>query len=69
MAAPAAAQILPGFSAFLRACRSHRKVLKPAGNKCKDNEEVACTAGIRPADKAAVSRGESALRNNTAACL
>jgi len=51
-------QILPGFSAFLRACRSHRKVLKPAGNKCKDNEGVAWTAGIRAADKAAVSRGE-----------
>ncbi|KYN38738.1 hypothetical protein ALC56_06737 [Trachymyrmex septentrionalis] len=32
------AQIPPGFSAFLRACRSHRKVLKSAGNKCKDNE-------------------------------
>lgn len=49
------ARILPGFSA-LSARRSHRRVLKPAGNKCKDNEGVvrASTAGIRPADKAPV---------------
>lgn len=40
----------------VRTCRSHRRVLKPAGNKCKDNEGVARlnAAGIRPADKVPV---------------
>lgn len=47
------------FLCDVRTCRSHRRVLKPADNKCKDNEGVvrASTAGIRPADKAPVSRG------------
>lgn len=59
------AQILPGFSAFLRA-RVDR-IGKSLGRRIinvRDNEGVARTAGIRPADKAVVR--ESALRNNTA---
>lgn len=40
----------------VRTCRSHRRVLKPADNKCKDNEGVARlnAAGIRPTDKTPV---------------